>query len=248
MTSRDNSPFVTYRVWGGRFPAESFITDGSGVYVASPEYTLMLAAAELTDLQLMQMVMRYCGCYSPNPVSPDGFDGREPMTSIAQIEDLVAHVRKVPGAKRIRRAIKWSCEMSRSPMETNLMLALSLPKVSGGFGLPKPEMNKCIELTGLAREITGKAFVYGDLVYGDYILEYQGRRHNDTIGDDLTRALALELMGYTVDFVAFEQYADARQLDLVARRAARGMGRRIHEETWPQPKAVQEVVDLLLKG
>ena len=248
VACREKSAFASYRVWGGRFPNEPYVTDGSDVLVASPEFSLMLAAAELSDTRLMQMVMRYCGCYSPNPSSPDGFDGRPPMTSIAQVEELLAQVSGVPGAKRLRRALRWSAEMSRSPMETNLMLALTLPKTSNGFGLPKPEMNKLIRLEGLAAEIAGKTHCYGDLVFGDYILEYQGRRHNDTIGDDLTRALALELMGFTVDFVAYEQFRDARQLDLVARRAAKAMGRWVDSRKWHEVWRAQELVDLLLKG
>ena len=243
---RARSQFATYRVWGGRFPREPYITDGSGIMVASPEFTLILAASELSDLQLAQMVMRYLGLYTPNKMSVDGFDKRMPLTSVDRVEAMLAQVGGAQGVDKLRRALRRSIECSRSPMETNLALVLTLPKTSNGYGLPKPEMNKFIPLEGLAREIVGKPYCYGDLVWGDCVTEFQGRRHNDTIGDDLTRALALELMGYKVHFVAFEQFADSRQLDVVARRIARDIHHRIHEECWPQPEAIQEVIDLLL--
>ena len=247
-SQRDKSPFASYRIWGGRFPREPYITDGSGVLVASPEFTLLLAAAELSDLQLAQMVMRYLGLYSPNKLNPDGFDKRMPLTTVDRVEAMLSQVSGACGAGKLRRALNRSAECSRSPMETNLTLALTLPRSSSGFGLPKPEMNKFIPLNGLAREIAGKPYCYGDLVWDKYVTEYQGRRHQDTIGDDLTRALALELSGYKVDFVAYEQFADARQLDLVARRIAKNIHYRVREESWPGVDATRELVDLLLKG
>ena len=246
--ARVKSKFASFRTWGEAFPAGAFMTDGSEVLAASPEFALALAAADLSDEQLMQMVMRYCGAYSPDAASEDGFVFREPMTTLAMIEALAAKIKKsVPGKRRLARALRWSAERSRSPMETNLMLALCLPKTSKGFGLPKPELNKRIELEGVAKDIAKKSYCYGDLVWGNYVLEYQGRRHDDTVGADLTRALALESMGYKVDFVAYEQFEDARQLDLVAKKAARGMGRWVDTSGWQDVDAVQELIDLLLR-
>lgn len=239
--------FVTCRSWQGRFPREAFLTDGSEVFLASPEFSLMLAAGAFPDLGLMQLLMRYLGEYSPSKADPDGFVRREPLTSIENVLAMLGEVKGLYGTGKLRRALGMAIEGARSPMETNVALALTLPKKSNGFGLPKPRMNERIELDGQARAICGKTHCYADMLWGNHILEYQGRRHNDTWGEDLSRALALELMGYTVDFMAYEQFADARQLNLIAQKIARSLGMWVNASTWPDSGTVQGVVDELLR-
>ena len=100
-------------------------------------------------------------------------------------------------------------------METALYLMLRLPRCMGGAHLVGLELAHRMEVTGRARDLTGRAFVECDafLATDGVDFEYNGIVHEDeeVFASDEERRRALEAMGYSVLTVTRRALLDARR-------------------------------------
>jgi hypothetical protein len=122
-----------------------------------------------------------------------------------------------------------------SPMESAIALLLTLPYKRGGYCLPQPELNRRIDLDATAKRLAGQSFCRGDLCWPDSCLdlEYLGRSSHDALPNmlkDRGRTLAIEHMGYEVIEITREQALDLFAFDVVARRVASHLGKRLIKE------------------
>ena len=138
------------------------------------------------------------------------------------------------GVSRIREALGLAFDRSASPMESALALMLSLPVEFGGFGLPKPELNKKIPTKQFEAMWDGGPFITPDLQWEEFkvAVEYESEEFHGRLGaskadSDAVRANVLTAMGYTV-FRATKGTAQSIPNTMrLARQVAQAMGREV---------------------
>ena len=106
-------------------------------------------------------------------------------------------------------------------MESALALILSRPVSCGGFGLPEPELNKDIPVTGRARELWDDDFIAPDLLWEEakLAIEYDSNLHHSSghrRARDAVRRDVLTELGYRVVSVTAEHMKTPRSLDRIA--------------------------------
>ena len=114
-----------------------------GVFVACPELCLLQLASTLSLVDTIKVAMSFCGIYKlvGDTVSKSIFD-RAPIMTVDSALSYLDCVGEVPGVLNERKALQYVLPNSGSPMETRMVLPFYLPKRMGGYGLPKPVMNR----------------------------------------------------------------------------------------------------------
>ena len=183
--------------------------------VMRPASALCQLANRADDITPLLLAYEVCGSYALDPAHPDGFQGSlRPLVSAREIEQAVLSIPSSPSSGQAikgRRLARAVVDGAASPAEAKLCLAMCLPRLSGGFGLPKPELNSELAVTGLAQSLTSKRTIYPDSLWKRemLILEYQGSYHSGQtrIESDAGRDNALLAMGYRVIHVTRRQVA-----------------------------------------
>lgn len=215
--------------WGTRHTQWPALNLGNDAYVSAPEWAFLQLAQSLDLAWLTFVGCELCGRHAWNKGE---LVHRNPLVTRASVGSFLAQEEGQPGIKKARRAIRHVLDGSSSPMETSLALTLSLPACCGGYGLPAPELNRCIELHGRARDILGFDAITPDLYWESAGLagEYDSdafHTNGAQIARDSRRRLALESQGIRVVSVTNEQFRRTADMDLIAREIGRTLGHRI---------------------
>ena len=238
---RRRSKGVACHLWGTALPPNAF-HHVRGAYVSSPELVFLQMAAKLTIAQLVALGCELCGTYVllpedvTHPSSLDEMPKRlYPLTSVERVSTFLDSVGQARGKASAKRAIKYMVDGARSPMETMTFMLLCLPAMLGGYGLPKPEMNAEIPFDDDARAIARRRHCYGDLCWPNAHLdiEYHGEVHVGAaqMKSDVGRELGIESMGWHVMTITSPQVFDAGQFEIVAKEAAKRLGKRLDART-----------------
>lgn len=178
-------------------------------------------------VRVARVIMEFAGTYRL-PVSPAEETRYKvaPLTSVAQIREFANAIpptntyKHSTAFKSLNDLLPWVVEGSRSPMETSVALMLSMPVARGGYGLPKPQLNK-------TPERFGEHEVEADLLWEDarLVVEYDSKEFHaskgaDKIDADIMRANAMRAMGYTVLEVTPGIAMDRYRFDTLARQIA----------------------------
>ena len=103
--------------------------------------------------------------------------------------------------KRAVDVARIAFDNSKSPMETSLALILTLPIEFGGFGLPRPELNRNIDVSGWRGILSDRNTICTDMWWEDHgvALEYdsfsfhgkqgEARRTSDAIRSNILASL-----------------------------------------------------------
>ncbi|MGN0076255.1 MAG: DUF559 domain-containing protein, partial [Parafannyhessea sp.] len=126
------------------------------------------------------------------------------------------------GCKRALEALRIAGEGSRSPAETLLYLLLCIPRSMFGYGLPKPLLNRRIDISRDAQMRLRTEYVVVDLLFEDerLVVEYDSRSfHNSPVklDHDDDRREVLQDMGYEVVVVRAERLSNYRWFDDLVR-------------------------------
>ena len=116
--------------------------------------------------------------------------------------------------------------------------------------MPRPLLNYEIKLDEKARKLSGGRSCWGDLCWPDshLDLEYLGRPSHEGANNmlsDRRRTLAIEEAGYEVIEITKEQVSDLVAFDIVARRIAAKLGKRLDSKkcgVTPERQALSRVV------
>lgn len=223
-----------WHLWGN-VPRDAFSPAGEGSFVASPEFCFLQMASVLSFSELVLLGMEFCGFYCLDPTEEEGF-GRRPvaLTSCARIRDFLAENEGARGRRAAEVALSYMSDGAASPMESAIYLLLCLPYKRGGYGLPRPFLNYQIKLDEKARKLSGGLPCWGDLCWPDdhLDLEYLGRPSHegaDNMMSDRRRTLAIEEAGYEVIEITKEQVLDLVAFDIVVRRIAAKLGKRLNK-------------------
>lgn len=117
-------------------------------------------------------------------------------------------------------------------METALYLLLCLPRKLGGYGFPKPVLNRRIAVGKRFQSITGRRFFVPDLFWKDAGLdvEYDSDEFHDaedSFTDTMVRDNALKTMDVQSRSVTRQIIESTELLHRVALQSARVLGVRI---------------------
>lgn len=223
-------------VWNAGFPAGSFVKLRDGAYISSPERSFMEMAAELSLVELIRYGYVLCSGYAYDK-GESGFRARAPLASVRSLQRFVEKSHGRTGSNKAVRAMRFIADASASPMETNLTMALCLPRMIGGYGLDIPELNLRIEVRtkGLVPRDHFKCDLYWRRQH--VAVEYDSGEHHSGVEaetKDSARRSALLSQGVTVASITPDQFFDARKFDEAARAVAKLLGKRLpaNEAAW----------------
>lgn len=215
-----------------RFPHGSFCRISNGVYVVSPELLFLEMASLLDFFDLLLLGSELTSTYTPNDTDVRGFSSCDPLTSPQAIERLLNSLSNYVGIRKAKRAVVHLIPNAASPMETEVALLLSLPKRLGGFGLPKPVLNREIYVDkercgGYRRNV-----IRFDLLWSSarYALEYDSDQWHSSVERlhaDSMRRNAIRAMGFDVASITYNEVQDINKLTTIAQTLARGIGHRM---------------------
>lgn len=212
-------------VWKGPIPVGSFVRLDDGLFISSPARSFVEMAGKLSLVELVRFGYVLCGAYAYDKNSEEGFR-RRPFP-LATARTLKSHVEKMHGrngAKKAVRALRFIAEASASPMETNLTMALCLPRMIGGYGLNMPELN--FRIDARSKGLVDRDHFVCDLYWrkSRTCAEYDSGAHHsgqEAETRDSARRSALLSEGVTVVSVTPNQFFDARTFDETARAIAK---------------------------
>jgi len=208
----------------GTYPA---VRLDRGIFASGPELAFLQMANVLDEETLRFLGMELCGRYG---IGLDGKVFRRLQT--AKPEELLLTAQTMAGARGHRRAATVATRVwggAGSPMEAALALILCSDPELGGFGLPAPELNKPLPVTGDTRDDWGDDFITPDLLWeaGKVAIEYDSELHHTAshrISVDASRRDVLVDLGYRVITVTTEHMRKPKELARIAGIVARQLG------------------------
>lgn len=153
-----------------------------------------------------------------------------PIMSCDGLELMAARAERTTAASRASKAARLAFDGSASPMETALALLFALPVEYGGFGLPRPVLNKPIDVSGYRGALSDRDQVSPDFLWPEMrvALEYDSGefhfRDEKDAGTDAVRANILTALGYRVFRAAPQMVRSLAGVELLARQLACALG------------------------
>ena len=236
------SPFA-FHVFSGKLPRNAFLAISDQVFMASPEFCFVQAAANLTLPRLIEFGDELCGVYSMRPNGEEGFFTRsKPLTTVAQLQRFVDVMPRVPGLAIARRALRFIVDGSASPAETKLEMFTSLPRLLGGGAFEQPAMNYELRLPPKAANMAKKRMYRCDLAWPDrnVAVEYNSMRYhtsNAQVTADDIRKNILEYCGMHVIVAKPYHLYDYRGFADFETQLAKALGVRLRPLTARQREA-----------
>lgn len=236
----------SYSVQPHALPENAFRQLTAHICIASPELCLLESASKLSLFQLIELCMELCGKYALVPEAQRGCISRNyQLTSAKSIDRFLQGVSHIHGIKKLRRAVQFARDGSRSPMETREYLFTCLPKRLGGYGLPPATLNARIDLSPAERRVAKRQYLECDECWPEQrvVVEYDG--HNDhesreNRARDAVKRNILIARGYDVFTVTGKQICDVHAFDKVIRDISRRIGFRLRDFPldWEQRRSV----------
>lgn len=182
-------------------------------------------------LRLVLVAMEFMGSYRLSASGETTSYGCPALTSADDIQRFVDSLPRVYGKNRIETALALAMPHSASPMETALALMLSLPVEYGGFGLPKPKLNRSLSVDDHEALWSGGSEITPDFLWPDanLAIEYESGEWHGSAGarklaQDATRANLLNTMGYHVLRVTTLNIQQLAEVERLAQQVAMQLG------------------------
>lgn len=206
-----------------------FIPISNEALIGTPALCLVQMAGVLDDLSWLMLAYEFCGSYVLDPAAPKGFMSREPLTSAAELLELANRLSKNRGPGRVRRLTRYLADGSASPKETDIALALALPRSMGGYGFSLPQLNRPVQLQPQGRALYGCSHCKCDLFWPGVDVEYDSdEEHAGEQGGahDSLRAAALAIEGIEVVHLYRKNLASLAAFDAAAAMVGAKIGER----------------------
>ena len=215
---------------------------GEGLFVSRPEYCLLQMASTLSLVGLIELGYELCGNYSLAPLSSVNGDretsahfNRRPLTNTKKIAAFLGNANGLHGRKKAIRALRYVLDGSASPMETILVLLLTLPFKMGGYHLPMPELNARMLPSRRGGQSASKAHYSCDLYWPDQdvTIEYDSDAFHTggtSAARDAQKRNYLTATGLAPFSVTPVLLYNADALDGVAVQVAASLGKRLQYE------------------
>ena len=254
------SKIVKPRVYTGHVPDWSFVKIREGVSASAPPLCFFQMSAKLPIVLLIELGYELCGSYSlpagneynnGSYASSRGFFNHPAFTGTKELKAYATRMKGADGYKKVSRALRYIIDGSASPMETILVMLLTLPHKLGGYGLPAPELNKRVDIGKAALQRPGGAYYKCDLFWpeANLAVEYDSNLYHtgkDRIAGDSKRRLDLTEIGVTVVTVTSGQVRNVIEFEKLAKLIAKKLGKQLRLENPKFAKARSELRELLL--
>lgn len=224
---RSQHASVRTHVMGGSFPKGSFVHLSGDYWVASPELAFCQMAAELSFAETVKLGYELTARYRLNEFLEDP-DKREPLTSTRILQDFCARAKGIRGVQQARKAAAYVAEHAESPMEITVAMLLTLPRMHGGYGLPKAQLNPEIQVRSRTDRRASHDYRC-DLVWPSQrvIAEYDSDLHHTGKADvlsDARRRNNLQDAGWHVVALTWDQVRFPSVMDAAAAQLGRALG------------------------
>ncbi|MCH3943665.1 MAG: DUF559 domain-containing protein [Atopobiaceae bacterium] len=227
---------VRSHVWSGAIPADSWVSVGNGIYVATPEHCYLERtrlphdSPIASELDVIRLGCYLCGTFSlmDTGVERGSIMGRQALSSV---DALARHLSgaDVRGVRKASELLRYVLERAASPREVTTALQLSLPHRLGGFGLGRPQLNHPVPIPRELWTREGPRSYRLDICYpaSRLAIEYDGSPHltSGRMASDARRHNDLERMGWHVVRVTSGQLSSREETLKIAKGVAalRGM-------------------------
>ena len=171
------------------------------------------------------------------------------ITTKKKLKAFIAHMKGRHGYRNAVKALRYIADDSASPMETILVILLTLPYKYGGYGFQTPELNGRIYPEKGVR-FEGRSFYRGDLIWRKegVVAEYNSdleHANPDRMAADAIRRSDLELCGISEVTVTKGQIKSEELFDKVARQIAAKVGKNLRYNALVFSKARSELRRIL---
>ena len=234
-------------------PEGGIIDVGEGLFVASPELCFFQLANRLPLAKHLRLGLELCGSYSlpaneaaykDYEIMEKGFKNRLALTSTEKLGSFLAHSSGILDQRQMKSILRYIGDGSASPMESRLLVLLTLPYRHGGFGLPMPELDAVVEpgkrasKRGTSRLSLGERDYRCDLYWRDLMLavEYDSDKYHllsEQKADDSKKKNYLLSKGVQVITVSKLQLRSVVEIERVAQQLAACHGRQLRYKENP---------------
>lgn len=187
--------------------------------------------ARCIELEMILIATEFMGSYRLGSTSMPTTYQLKPIMTRTSMNQFVSDMPRMYGRNRLDVTMDYAFPQSASPMETALALLLSLPKAYGGYGLPKPVLNRKLPVSNHERLWAGGPSIRPDLLWENakLAIEYDSNEeHGDAgprkLADDAARANVLTSMGYSVLRVTTLNIMSPDEVDRLAQLVADKLG------------------------
>ena len=204
------------------------------VFVVRPELCFIQLANHLSFNELVYMGFELCGTFMNDSRTEAGFVHREPIATLKSMEDYILPMKNTHGIYPARQAVKHLVEGANSPMEAKLIMTATLPYSRGGYGIPKPELNKSLSLSPEGMSVLRQRQIIADAVWEGQklVMEYDSNLAHLTSTQharDKNRISAMTFSGYKVVPVTYEDVSNFRGYEKTFRAFRKSLGLRTDE-------------------
>ena len=246
-----NSSHIAHKRFAAS-PPDAYLKLDDGLFACSPELVFLQLAGTLSVVELICLGYELCGFYPDEKNGRSGVLGRKPLTSVSRIRETLARCSGAYHVAKARRAASYVVDGSASPMEAALCMRLSLPYVLGGYGIPRPLLNRRIDFAAHVGSDLERSFCICDLLWLDAGLaaEYDSDLHatSQKIFKDADRRNALLALGIEVVTVTKGQMFSFDEFEKVAKVISRKLGHRIRPRCRDYRAKQAELIRAVLSG
>ena len=131
----------------------------------------------------------------------------------------------------MKRALRYACDNSLSPMETDIAETMVFDPRMGGFGLEKPQLNPRFEVTRKNRRALPQSAYLPDLFWprANISVEYDSDKHHRgdrKASEDAIRRNGIEHLGTRVVTLTWGQARNYYEFERVALLVASALGKK----------------------
>ena len=244
--NRVHSDRVVSHVWSGPIPPGSLYHLAPGVLIASPGFCYLMASGSQSKPRAISIGMECVGLYGRRR-DVRGFSDRGQLMTKSELAGYLKGAKGCYGFRNATRCLPYVLERSRSPMETCMVLVLTLPAREGGFGLPRPELNVTIRPRPEEFILSQRPQYEVDACWKRrrLVLEYNSYADHlsrEALDRDAMKANSLRSLGWKV-LVATRAQLDGDALTVLAHQVARGLGvKRPHPGTGERDRLLEELL------
>lgn len=270
---------IKHHLWSGKIPAGAIRKlEGVGA-ITSPEMTLLMMARHMSPVRLALCMYEFCGSFSVYKIPPElktriesriagrlssygtwqqvrdsrgnptDLWNRPALLTMDTLRKFVLENVHAYGGQTFSRAASMVAGVTRSPLEAEAALLLSLSRRQGGHGF-SVETNRTIQLSPKAKKIYHHDYCVADLYIespdGHQIvdIECQGSSIHSgeaAVTSDANRTTALESMGIHVVQITYADIRSSERLELIAEHIAAKLGTQYRPRTAKMKEAERKV-------
>lgn len=234
-SSRRRCSRTVFHVCSRALPDGSFVRASRDVMVSSPELACVQAASSRCFPLFVELLYELCGCYRlPQGRSGDAVE-MLPAATVASLASFAEKARGLRGADVLKRAARYVCDGSSSPMETDTAETMVLDPRMGGFGLARPQLNRRFEVARKDRRALPQSAYLPDLYWPQarISVEYESDKHHLDewkMAEDAVRRNGIEHLGTRVVSLTWGQARNYYEFERVALLVAHALGKRFGSE------------------